>query len=105
MGMPMASDDWRNDASNALFDAVLTLQTRDEAAAFFRDLLTFHELGEMSQRWAVARLLAAGLPYRQIAELTSVSTATITRISQWLQHGTGGYRLVLEKTGPAAGGP
>ncbi|MGA7271934.1 MAG: Trp family transcriptional regulator [Acidimicrobiia bacterium] len=37
------------------------------------------------------------MPYREIAELTGASTATITRINQWLRHGAGGYRMVLER--------
>lgn len=98
MGLPMAGDDWRNAETASLFDAVLTLESRDEAAAFFRDLCTHREIKEISQRWAVARLLDAGLTYREIAERTRVSTATITRISQWLRRGTGGYRLLLERT-------
>ncbi len=97
----MAGQDWRSDDTAALFDAVLQLQTRDEAAAFFRDLCTYHELEELSQRWAVARLLASGLSYRKISEVVGASTTTITRISQWLQHGTGGYRLMLDRTGHA----
>jgi len=101
MSMPMAGQDWRSEDTAALFDAVLKLQTRDEAAAFFRDLCTYHELEELSQRWAVARLLASGLSYRKISEVVGASTTTITRISQWLQHGTGGYRLMLQRTGYA----
>ncbi len=97
----MAGQDWRSEDTAALFDAVLKLQTRDEAAAFFRDLCTYHELEELSQRWAVARLLASGLSYRKISEVVGASTTTITRISQWLQHGTGGYRLMLQRTGYA----
>lgn len=95
--MVMASDDWRNDATAALFEAVVTLETRDEAAHFFRDLCTRRELEEISQRWAVVRQLEAGRPYREIAADTGVSTATIVRINQWLQHGTGGYRAMLDK--------
>ncbi len=101
MGMPMAGDDWRTEATADLFDVILSLQTRDEAAAFFRDLCTRRELDEMSARWAVVRKLALGLPYREISEQTGVSTATITRINQWLQHGTGGYRTMLERSGEA----
>ncbi len=97
MSMPMAGDDWRNQATADLFDAIITLETRDEAAAFFRDLATRRELEELSHRWSVVRKLAAGLPYRQIHEETGVSTATITRINQWLQHGAGGYRMMLER--------
>lgn len=95
--MVMAGDDWRNDATAALFEAVITLNTRDEAAAFFRDLCTRRELEEMSQRWAVVRKLAEGHPYREIAAETGVSTATIVRINQWLRHGTGGYEEMLNR--------
>ena len=100
MSLPLSSEDWRNDETAALFDAIITLDQRDEAAAFFRDLCTRRELEEMSSRWAVVRLLDAHIPYREIAERTGVSTATITRINQWLQHGTGGYRSMLDRQEP-----
>lgn len=92
----MSTDDWRNAETAALFDTIVLLQDRDEAARFFRDLCTYRELEEMSSRWAVVRLLADGIPYREIHDRTGVSTATITRINQWLQHGTGGYRAMLD---------
>ena len=97
--MTARNDDWQNDDSDALFDAILALENRAEAASFFRDLCTLRELDEMTHRWAVARLLALGLPYREIASRAGSSTATVTRINQWLQHGTGGYRLMLDRLG------
>lgn len=93
------SEDWRNQDTDALFEAVLGLETHEEAAAFFRDLCTRRELNDLSQRWAVVRLLDRGMPYREIAEQTGSSTATVTRINEWLRHGAGGYRLVLDRTG------
>ncbi len=96
--MTLTTDDWRTDDTAALFSAVLTLETIDEAASFFRDLCTRKELTDLSHRWAVVRLLEEGLSYREIAERTGASTATVTRINQWLQHGTGGYRLALDRT-------
>lgn len=95
--MVTGSEDWRNDDTAALFDAIVSLADRDEAAHFFRDLCTRRELEEISQRWAVVRKLAAGHPYREIASETGVSTATIVRINQWLRHGTGGYQHMLDK--------
>lgn len=95
--MTLTDDGWRNSETRALFEAILALDGVDEAAAFFRDLCTRRELEEMSHRWAVARLLDQGLPYREISELTGASTATIGRINQWLQHGTGGYRRALDR--------
>ncbi len=99
MGIPMTTDDWRNADTAALFDAIISLSDRDDAARFFRDLCTYRELEEMASRWAVVRLLEQGIPYRAIHDQTGVSTATITRINQWLQHGTGGYRSMLERLG------
>lgn len=92
-------DDWRNEATADLFDVILAMETPEEAAAFFRDLCTRRELEEMSQRWRVVRMLAEGIPYRQIAADTGVSTATITRINQWLRHGRGGYQSALNRIG------
>jgi TrpR-related protein YerC/YecD len=96
--MTVPNDNWRNDDTRSLFEAVLRLENLDDAADFFRDLCTRRELEEMSHRWAIARLLDDGLPYREIAERTGASTATITRINQWLTHGTGGYRAMLDRT-------
>lgn len=96
-----AMDAWRDDAARELFEAILRLETTDEASAFFRDLCTLGELHDMAQRWAVVRLLNGGMHYAEISRLTGASTATITRIAQWLHHGEGGYSKALERL-PAA---
>jgi TrpR-related protein YerC/YecD len=51
----------------------------------------------MAQRWAVARMLDEGLHYADISRRSGASTATITRIASWLNHGEGGYRAMLDK--------
>ena len=51
----------------------------------------------MAQRWAVVRLLDGGMHYAEISRQTGASTATITRIASWLNHGEGGYRAMLDK--------
>ena len=68
-----------------------------DAASFLRDLCTHKELTDLTGRWAIVRHLEAGLAYREIAERCHTSTATVTRVNQWLQHGTGGYRTVLSR--------
>ncbi len=95
--MALPTENWQTGDTRALFEAVLALESVEEAEDFFRDLCTRREIDEMSHRWAVVRLLAAGLPYREIAERTGASTATISRINQWLQHGTGGYRRMITR--------
>jgi TrpR-related protein YerC/YecD len=81
-----------------LADAVLTLRTRDEARRFLRDLCTLGELEALAHRWQIARLLAQKLPYLDIAERVHTSTATVTRVAQWLRHGAGGYELALSRS-------
>ena len=92
------TDDWRNESTASLMDTIIAIDDRDEAALFFRDLCTRRELEEMTARWEVVRSLGEGHSYRQIHDLTGVSTATITRIAQWVRHGTGGYRNALERS-------
>jgi TrpR-related protein YerC/YecD len=96
--MSMASDDsWQTQDIRDLFGAILELDSMDEAAAFFRDLCTLGELRDMAQRWAVVRMLDAGLHYAEISQRTGASTATVTRIASWLHHGQGGYRAALDR--------
>ena len=92
------AQDWRTPDAEALIDAFLALDTRDEAERFFRDLCTLNELHDMAQRWAVVRLLDAGKHYAEISRETGASTATITRIASWLNHGEGGYQQILART-------
>jgi len=94
----VADDSWRTPDTAALFRAILRLRTVDEAEGFFRDLCTLGELRDMAHRWAVARLLDSGLHYAEISRLTGASTATITRIASWLNHGEGGYRMMLDRS-------
>jgi TrpR-related protein YerC/YecD len=88
---------WLTDDTRALLSAIVVLDDVDEAADFLRDLCTLGELRDMSQRWAVVRLLDAGLHYGEISRQTGASTATITRIASWFYHGEGGYRRMLDR--------
>ena len=90
------ADDWRTPDAQALFQAIGSLDGLEETERFFRDLCTLTELRDLSQRWAVARLLDEGRHYAEISKRTGASTATITRIASWLNHGEGGYRAVLD---------
>jgi TrpR-related protein YerC/YecD len=79
-------------------DALLTMRTRDELKRFLRDLCTLSELEALAHRWQTALLVDQGVPYHEIANRVPTSTATVTRVAQWLRHGAGGYRLALERT-------
>jgi TrpR-related protein YerC/YecD len=52
----------------------------------------------------VARLLDEGVSYHEISERTGASSATISRVNQWLRYGRDGYRLVLDRQRRSAAG-
>ena len=80
-----------------LAGAMLTLRNREELKRFLRDLCTLGELEALAHRWQIVRLLDEGLPYLEISERVHTSTATVTRVAQWVRHGAGGYTLALER--------
>lgn len=82
---------------DGLAEAFTTLETRDEVVRFLRDLCTLPELEALAHRWQTVLLLEQGVPYVEIAARVPTSTATVTRVAQWLRHGTGGYRIALER--------
>jgi TrpR-related protein YerC/YecD len=57
-----------------------------------------NELREFGQRWHVARLLDEGVSYHEISERTGASSATISRVGQWLRYGRDGYRLIIDRS-------
>ena len=81
----------RNETTDALFDAILSLESREECYAFFEDLCTVKEISDMAQR------LLDGATYEQIVKAVEISTATISRINRCIQYGSGGYRDTIEK--------
>jgi len=87
----------QSESLNQLFDAILSLQSREECAQFFEDICTIKELLDLAQRLNVAALLNQGVSYQAIAQQVNVSTATISRVSRCLNYGSGGYKMALER--------
>jgi TrpR-related protein YerC/YecD len=88
---------WEDRELENLVEVVVSLDTTEEARAFLRDLMTEAELKEFARRWKAARMLYRKVPYTTIEKETGLSSATIARVSKWLQEGEGGYRSVLER--------
>ena len=84
-------------AVEQLFDAILSLENKEECAAFFEDLCTVNEIHAIAQRWQVAKLLAEKKTYSEIEEITKASTATISRINKCLVYGAEGYQRMLAR--------
>lgn len=87
----------KTDAVDQLFDAILTLETREECYSFFEDVCTINELLSLAQRYEVATMLSENKTYLDIAERTGASTATISRVNRSLNYGCDGYALVFER--------
>ena len=85
------------EAVNHLFDAILSLENKEECYRFFEDVCTVNELLSLSQRYEVARMLRAQKTYLDIAQKTGASTATISRVNRSLNYGNDGYDMVFER--------
>ena len=90
----------KTEAVDKMFDAILSLQNKEECYIFFEDLCTINELLSLSQRYEVAAMLSAKKTYLEIAEKTGASTATISRVNRSLIYGNDGYELVFGRTNP-----
>lgn len=82
---------------NTFYNAVLTLKTTEELSAFFNDICTIQELEALAQRIEVAIKLKKGESYIDINKSTGASTATISRVSKYLNYGAGGYEIAIER--------
>lgn len=90
-------ENFRMDAFDDLFEAVLKLKSVEDCRKFFEDVCTIKELQDISQRLEVACLLKEGKNYQEVSKITGASTATISRVNKCLNYGSGGYNLVISK--------
>ncbi|MDD2979048.1 MAG: YerC/YecD family TrpR-related protein [Hespellia sp.] len=87
----------RTEAVDFLFEAVLSLRSKEECYTFFEDICTINELLSLSQRFEVAKMLRDDNTYLEIAEKTGASTATISRVNRSLNYGNDGYDMAFER--------
>ena len=87
----------RTEATDLLFDAILSLKDKAECYTFFEDICTINELMSLSQRFEVAKMLREQKTYLEIAEKTGASTATISRVNRSLNYGNDGYEMVFSR--------
>ncbi len=83
--------------TDQLFRSILALESVEECYQYFEDLCTVREVQSISQRLAVADMLARGCSYQATIVETGASSATISRVKRCLEYGTGGYQLVLRR--------
>ena len=80
-----------------LFQVLARIKSEEDFKAFFEDLCTYAEIEKMEQRVECAQLLLGGDTYNRIMEKTEISSATLSRVSRCLRHGSGGYSRVLKE--------
>ena len=85
-----------NEKIEALYELILKLENKTEVAALFEDLCTRKEVENMAERAFAAKLLMEGNTYNQVIAQTSISSATLSRISRCVQYGEG-YSKLLKK--------
>ena len=93
------ADKFRDEQTDCLFKAILTLNDINECYAFFEDLCTVSEIREMAKRLTAARMLNNNHIYSDISEKTGLSTATISRVNRSLNDGSDGYAIVFDRVG------
>lgn len=84
-------------AIDKLFEAILSLENKEECRNFFDDVCTIQELTSIAQRLEVAKFLCEGRSYVEINKLTGASTATICRVGKCVNYGSGGYKTALDR--------
>jgi TrpR-related protein YerC/YecD len=77
--------------------ALTKLRSTEEVAEFFSDMFTPAEARTFVSRWKAATMLYQKTPYLDIQKETGLSSATVARVSQAIQYGTGGLIKILER--------
>lgn len=91
------------DDLSELLLALMSLQNEQEGYEFLLDLCSASELSAMRERWAIARSLWSGSPYKRIETETRTSSTTIARVAKSLFRPGSGYESVLKRLLPLAG--
>ena len=92
----------QNAQIDALFEAILKLEDREDCRLLLEDLCTVKEIRALAQRLEIARRLDRGDSYVSTVEHTGASSATVSRVNRCLEYGPGGYRMMLKRL-PALG--
>ena len=86
----------KSEQADLLMNAILKLNTVEDAYRFFEDVCTIAEIRSMAQRLEVAALLREHVTYQEIVRKTGASSATISPVNRALLYGAEGYNQVLD---------
>lgn len=91
------SRQWKDELTDQLCEALLTLTSKDEVYDFLEDIATIAEIRAFAQRLQVAKLLLEGDSYPQISKGTGASTATISRVKKTVDYGRDAFKTAFER--------
>ena len=95
-------DTGKDRAREDLFSLFAAIGSAEDIGKLLADLCTYTEIEQLAQRLMCAKLLLKGYTYSKIIEMTDISSATLSRVSRCLRHGSGGYGEVIGKYGYGA---
>lgn len=78
-----------------LVNAMVSAKNVGDAALFLQDLLTKSEMKILAKRLRIAKLLIAGMDYREIEQNLHVGHTTIAKIAAWLAERGEGFRKTI----------
>lgn len=84
-----------NEHIEELYGIILKVKTKEDCKVLFDDLCTYKEVEQMALRAYAAKLFMEGKTYNEIIEETELSSATISRVSRAVTHGSGGYKAFV----------
>ena len=83
------------DNKTRLYELLASTNDPKDIEKLFEDLCTKKEVENMAERLHAAELLLEGNTYTQVMSQVSISSATLSRVSQCVQYG-GGYSKLLK---------
>jgi TrpR-related protein YerC/YecD len=90
--------DYKGDHYQELYKILSSVNNPSDMKLLLEDLCTYKELEYLSQRLTSAIMMLEGATYQQVSEsVENISTATLSRVSRCIKHGSGGYSSVLKK--------
>ena len=79
---------------NELYELFARIDDPEDFRLLLEDLCTYKEVEQMAGRIAAAKLFMEGKTYNEVIAATSISSATLSRVSRCVQRGEG-YRKFL----------
>lgn len=84
----------------ALYQLIAEIKDPQDIEALLDDLCTRKEVENMAERVHAAKLLMEGKTYSQVMAESTISSATLSRVSRCVQYGNG-YSRLLKVNSPA----